>query len=248
MTTADLVIEGGGLKGTALVGAVTALTGREDPYDFHRIAGTSAGAIVASFLAAGIDPAASKQIMTAQDFSQFEDESAVSNHFKLVGEGFGQLFHEGLFAGDVQHGFIAQHLADRGVRTWSDLKVVDDELPVEQRYRLVVVVLDVSHGRTWTTRSCSSRTIFVDTTGYSATNFHLTDADKMTLFSNGQTAAQQFLSTCDYQRWLAANPPRAPRPPFDSADGSPTDHVQGAAAGAVSAAQSPPAGTGQVPR
>ena len=60
MATADLVLEGGGVKGTGLVGAITALTENEDSYQFHRIAGTSAGAIVASFLAAGINPVALK--------------------------------------------------------------------------------------------------------------------------------------------------------------------------------------------
>lgn len=333
MPTADLVLEGGGVKGAGLVGAVTALTGAADPYDFHRIAGTSAGAIVASFLAAGIAPAELKQIMTTQDFAQFEDESSVFTHFKLFGEGFGLLFHEGLFAGDVLHSFIAQHLAQHGVTTWGDLAIDDDELPVEQRYRLAIVVSDVSQGRElrlpwdyraelgvdpdtqlvadavrasasipfffrpfriraaadytagngyvlctdggmlsnypidifdrptgarWPTLGVklsaseqvsaagwkpdanalelaislvstmadahdqlhvadpyySSRTVFVDTTGFSSTNFHLTDADKMTLFDHGHTAGQQFLTTWNYQQWLADNPPREPRPPF----------------------------------
>ena len=77
MSTADLVLEGGGVKGTGLVGAITALTEHQDSYQFHRIAGASAGAIVASFLAAGINPVALKQIMTDQDFAQFEDEADV---------------------------------------------------------------------------------------------------------------------------------------------------------------------------
>ena len=50
MPKADLVLEGGGVKGTGLLGAVTAMVKRNDPYEFQRYAGTSAGAIVASFL------------------------------------------------------------------------------------------------------------------------------------------------------------------------------------------------------
>jgi predicted acylesterase/phospholipase RssA len=46
---ADLVLEGGGVKGAGPAGAVAALG---KTYDFHRVAGTSAGAIVASFIAA----------------------------------------------------------------------------------------------------------------------------------------------------------------------------------------------------
>ena len=52
---ADLILEGGGVKGIALVGSYTALS--EAGYDFHRIAGTSAGAIVGALIAAGMSPA-----------------------------------------------------------------------------------------------------------------------------------------------------------------------------------------------
>ena len=48
---ADLVFEGGGVKGIALAGAVTALETKG--YKWHRLAGASAGAIAASLLAVG---------------------------------------------------------------------------------------------------------------------------------------------------------------------------------------------------
>lgn len=47
---ADLVMEGGGVKGMAFVGALDVLT--EAQYRFPRIAGTSAGAIMGSLVAA----------------------------------------------------------------------------------------------------------------------------------------------------------------------------------------------------
>ena len=46
----DLVCEGGGVRGIGLVGAVDALAAAG--YRFPRVAGTSAGAIVASLIAA----------------------------------------------------------------------------------------------------------------------------------------------------------------------------------------------------
>ena len=49
---ADLVLEGGGVKGVGLIGAISVL--EEAGYTFRRIAGTSAGAIIGSFLAAGM--------------------------------------------------------------------------------------------------------------------------------------------------------------------------------------------------
>ena len=46
----DLVLEGGGVKGIGLVGAV--LTLGDAGYRFPRVAGTSAGAITAALIAA----------------------------------------------------------------------------------------------------------------------------------------------------------------------------------------------------
>lgn len=52
MPDADLALEGGGMKGIGLAGAVTALL--RAGYTFQRVAGTSAGAITGALLATGI--------------------------------------------------------------------------------------------------------------------------------------------------------------------------------------------------
>lgn len=329
MADADLVLEGGGVKGTGLVGAITALASAAEPYTFHRVAGTSAGAIVASMLAAGYDAAAMNTIMTELDFSQFEDERGIfGRHFEKMAEGLGLLLHEGLFLGQFLHDWIEQTLAKKNVHTWGDLKDDDpgSSLPPEQRYKLVVIVSDVSRGRmlrlpwdygpqlgvdpdtqpvadavrasagipfffrpfqmtanpdvtqghgeilctdggmlsnfpvaifdrtdnlpprwptfgvklsarqslaqaTWDPNadniqlakallgtmqsahnrvyvdeaSVASRTIFVDTTGYNATDFHLTIEDKQKLFNNGLTAGEKFLAKWDWPKWQAGD-------------------------------------------
>src|SRR5215218_658991 len=51
---ADLVLAGGGVKGIAHVGVLSVL--HERGYRFERAAGTSAGAIVAALVAAGMSP------------------------------------------------------------------------------------------------------------------------------------------------------------------------------------------------
>jgi NTE family protein len=321
---ADVVLEGGGVKGTGLVGALTALEAATEPYVFQRVAGTSAGAIVASLLASGMTVAELKKIMMELDFSQFEDESRAFRHFKTFGEAFGLLFHDGLFRGDFLHQWIGDMLAQGGVHRWADLKQDDPEssLPADRRYKLVVVVSDVSRGRLlklpwdyrdllgvdpdiqpvadavrasasipfffrpfsmnadrtvtqghghilctdggmlsdypidifdrtdgrparWPTlgvklsakkpiaesgygdpdnafdlakaliatmenahdrvhvddRCYANRTIFVDTTGYKATDFHLTNDDKQKLFDSGLQAGQKFLQTWDWKKW-----------------------------------------------
>jgi NTE family protein len=107
MADADLVLEGGGVKGTGLVGAITALTSAAEPYTFHRVAGTSAGAIVASMLAAGYTAAEMNTVMTDLDFTRFEDNPGLfARHFEQVGEGLGLVWHEGLFMGRFLHDWI----------------------------------------------------------------------------------------------------------------------------------------------
>src|SRR5204863_6419907 len=69
MATADLVLEGGGVKGIGLVGAISIL--EEHGYAFHRIAGTSAGAIVGSLVAAGIPSRDLQDIMWKVDYNRF---------------------------------------------------------------------------------------------------------------------------------------------------------------------------------
>lgn len=51
----DLVLEGGGAKGAALVGALEVLLGG-GRYRPRRVIGTSAGAITAALLTAGFSP------------------------------------------------------------------------------------------------------------------------------------------------------------------------------------------------
>ena len=126
MADADLVLEGGGVKGTGLVGAITALASAAEPYVFHRVAGTSAGAIVASMLAAGYTAAEMNTIMTKLDFSQFEDNPGIfARHFEQIGEALGLILHEGLFAGQFLHDWMERTLAAKNVHAWGDLK--DDD-------------------------------------------------------------------------------------------------------------------------
>lgn len=327
MPKADLVLEGGGVKGSGLVGAITALVDRDDPYTFQRVAGTSAGAIVASLLASGLQPAQIKTVMDELDFSRFEDEPKLFKYAPHIGAALGLLFNEGMYLGDFLQGWIAGLLAAQGVYTWADLKDDDPDsaLPPDRRYRLVVIVSDVSRGlmlrlpwdyrellgvdpdtqsvadavrasasipfffeplrmpvderitghreivctdggmlsnypidifdrhdgapSRWPTigvklsarstvsntawrgntddfqlaksllatmqgahdrvyiadPSFSSRTIFVDTTGFSATDFGLSAEDKATLFASGHDSAGRFLDCWDWEKWKSGD-------------------------------------------
>ena len=320
MAMTDLVLEGGGAKLPGLVGAVESLA--DSGYDFHRIAGTSAGAIVGALTAAGIAPQTLEQKVLEQDFTEFEDLPPVFHLVPWLGRVQGLLLHKGMYVGEALHDFLASALADQGVRTWGDLKLDDpgSAIPPERSYRLVVIVSDVSRGRIlrlpwdyeealgvdadsqsvaeavcasaaspfffrpralparpdiaggdsvlgadggllsnfpvdvfdrkdakparWPTfgvmlsarqtaaaewrpnattfqyakslvstmlnahdrrhiddPSVTERTVFVDTTGHSSTDFALTSADKRDLIAAGRGAGEKFLAQWDWQRW-----------------------------------------------
>ncbi|MEV7808947.1 patatin-like phospholipase family protein [Microbispora sp. NPDC088329] len=153
-TRADLVLEGGGVKGVALVGALHEL--HAAGYRFGRpagtrVAGTSAGAVVGALAAAGMPPERMRELLCAVDYRKFRDASAVER-VPLAGGGFSLLsllFERGVFEGDYLREWLGNELADLGVETFDDL-ALDDPAPwmgEDERYSLVVTVTDVTLGR-----------------------------------------------------------------------------------------------------
>ena len=143
---ADLVLEGGGVKGIGLVGAISVL--EERGYAFHRVAGTSAGAIVGALLASGMDAATLKDLMRAVDYTKFQDPSFL-DHIGPIGEVFTLFLDKGIFKGDYLKQWLTDELAKREVRTFRDLRLPpdpDSDVAEDQRYKLVVMVSDVSRG------------------------------------------------------------------------------------------------------
>jgi NTE family protein len=142
---ADIVLEGGGVKGIALVGALHAL--ESAGYSFPRIAGTSAGAIVGALLAAGTSTAELRRIMEQTDYRRFADESWLD---RVPGGKVVSLLTEGgIYEGEYLRAYLHELLGEHG-RTFGDLALPEDprgSLLPHQRYRLVVNVSDVSLGR-----------------------------------------------------------------------------------------------------
>lgn len=73
MTKYSLVLEGGGIKGIAHVGALQAI--KEKEVCIKHIAGTSAGSQVATLYAAGFSQSEIKEIMEKTPFKKFSDSS-----------------------------------------------------------------------------------------------------------------------------------------------------------------------------
>jgi len=147
MGNADLVLEGGGVKGIGLVGAVAAL--HDAGYEFGgdaRVAGTSAGALVGSLVAAGATLDELTGLMRGLDYRRLRDSGWPGG----IGDVLSLVTRLGLYRGDWLHGWIRDRLAEYGVRTFGDLRITgdpDSALPAERAYRLVVVVSDVTRGR-----------------------------------------------------------------------------------------------------
>jgi NTE family protein len=143
----DIVLEGGGVKGVGLVGALKELL--EAGYVPCRVAGTSAGAIVGALTAAGMKADDMVTLMQELDYTKFRDEGFIDK-LGLPGKAASFVFEKGLYEGAYLRDWLAAQLEKLGVRTFADLKLTEpwaEDLPPEQRYKLVVIASDVSRGR-----------------------------------------------------------------------------------------------------
>jgi NTE family protein len=142
---ADLVLEGGGVKGIALAGALSELLTR---YRFRRVAGTSAGAIAAALVAAGLDAGGVRDVLGRLRYDRIPD-----SWFPVpaLAPATGLLLREGAHPGRYVHEWLHRELADLGVITFGDLRRDDPgddpHLTSWQRYKLVVMATDVTRGR-----------------------------------------------------------------------------------------------------
>ena len=115
MPEADLVLEGGGVKGLGTAGAVMALL--DAGYSFPRVAGTSVGALVAAFAAAGADSAGMRDVLGRLDLRKIPDRRVP---LPLVSESFSLTVRRGAYAGvktlDVSHRCVLRATIGEGTR------------------------------------------------------------------------------------------------------------------------------------
>ncbi len=141
----DAVFEGGGVKGSALVGAVAAT--EEAGYQFENVAGTSAGAIVAALVAAGYTAAELKKIIDELDYLQFQDPTVLSKiPVPFVGNALSLLFLKGIYAGDFFEHWLGGLLAQKGITTFRDFIIDDYKDDPKYRYKLQVIASDITNG------------------------------------------------------------------------------------------------------
>lgn len=141
MIEADGVFAGGGVKGIGHVGALK--RAEEEGVVFERVAGTSAGSIVAALYAAGYSTDELYSILKETDFRQFLDNGkAIDNNFWAKMKNFFVMafkifFKFGIYKGDAFYSWMSEKLKVKGVSKFGDL--------AKQRKKpLRVVALDLS--------------------------------------------------------------------------------------------------------
>jgi NTE family protein len=150
---ADLVLEGGGVKGIGLAGAAIAL--HDAGYRFQRVAGTSAGAIAAALIAAldakGEPLTSLKDILATIEYPKFMEKGHLRAALGHVGDAEHLLLHMGMYDGDYLVEWLGDALRQIGITKFGDLAIVDPGADSgwdkTQLYSLVVHTADITRHR-----------------------------------------------------------------------------------------------------
>ncbi|MGA8941722.1 MAG: patatin-like phospholipase family protein [Thermoactinomyces sp.] len=116
---ADAVFEGGGIKGIGLVGALS--VAERKGFRWKKVAGSSAGSIIATLLAAGFTAEEMAELMFEKDFKDFLTPKW-PEYLPYIGPAIRLWFKKGLYSGNDLEKWIAQILESKGIRTFKDLK------------------------------------------------------------------------------------------------------------------------------
>ena len=130
----DIVFSGGGIKGFALIGAYGAI--EAEGFRWRRLAGASAGSLIAALIAAGYTSKEMIDLFDGLDLERFLDERKCPFSFP-VWKWVRIYWRMGLYKGDAFEQWLKEVWAARGVKTFGDL-------PKESLY---IVASDVTNGR-----------------------------------------------------------------------------------------------------
>lgn len=114
----DGVFSGGGIKGLALIGAYEVV--EQKGFQFTRVAGTSAGSIVAAFVAAKYTSKEIAELLEDLDLSIFMDERKRLIPFPIA-KWFYVYWKLGLYKGNTLEKWLEEKLLKKGLRTFADI-------------------------------------------------------------------------------------------------------------------------------
>src|SRR5205814_486863 len=140
----DAVFEGGGVRGIGLVGAIS--VAEAAGYQFENVAGTSAGAIVATLLACGYNAAELKQTIGEIDFRSLTDLNGIGR-IPIAGALINVLTSHGIYEGDAFLTLMRRLLAAKVKRVFRDVVMPQYADDPRYRYKFFNVGLDVTRSR-----------------------------------------------------------------------------------------------------
>jgi NTE family protein len=141
----DLVLEGGGVKGVALAGALSVL--EENGYQPQNVAGASAGAIIATLLGSGYSAAEIGEIIAEQDFSLFMDKGWEDRLPAIISVPYSILKDQGIYEGMYFLNRMRELLAAKNIRTFRDLIVPEFADQPKYKYKVQVIASDITERR-----------------------------------------------------------------------------------------------------
>jgi NTE family protein len=141
---ADLVFEGGGVKGIGLAGAYSVL--EEQGWESKNVAGASAGAITAALVAAGYTAEELKREVLELDFLKFQDEGW-EDRLPLFEKTVSLVNDLGIYEGNFFQEWMRKKLEAKGKRTFGDLLLDPADEDPRYRYKLHVIASDVTQRR-----------------------------------------------------------------------------------------------------
>ncbi len=130
----DGVFAGGGVKAFAFIGALQVM--EEKGYEFERLAGTSAGSIIAALIRVGYNSKELFPLLDCLDVEAFKDERMSFLPFPIA-KWIHLYFRLGMYKGDALEAWIRDVLKRRGVQVFGDLP----------KDSLRIIASDLSKGR-----------------------------------------------------------------------------------------------------
>lgn len=131
---ADAVFEGGGVRGIAFIGAIQAM--EEETVKWERLAGTSAGALIAALLASGYKSYEISDRVSELNFSKLRGTTFL-NRIPVLGVFLELMINLGIYKNDYLESWVDSLLAEKGIMTFADLP----------DGKLKVIASDISNGR-----------------------------------------------------------------------------------------------------
>jgi len=131
----DAVFEGGGMRGIGIVGAINCM--EHCGCEFQRVAGSSAGAIIASLVAAGYSALQIRKMLVEISFLKFMDKDKLQR-LPLLGKPLGIIKEKSLYSGDYLQSFMDNLLKLKGITKFKDVYENGE-------YKLKIIASDITN-------------------------------------------------------------------------------------------------------